>query len=401
MAERGALVPSDHDGSVQLTGRLVDTGTAVRVRVVDGVIAEIVATSDDTDVWLAPGLVDLQVNGHAGHSVNTDDVDANVVGDMVRSLWAVGVTTVCPTIITGPERRITRALGAVAQARHADRLLRHAIPCVHVEGPYLAAADGPRGAHDAAQLRPPDVAEFGRWQQAGQGIVGIVTLAPEWPGALEYIAEISRGGVVAAIGHTAAEPGDIAAAVDAGARLSTHLGNGTHLDIRRHPNYVWEQLAEDRLAASFIADGHHLPASVLSVMVRAKGVERSILVSDATELAGLPPGRYETPWGGPIELSADGRAGPVGSEVLAGAARPLLDCVGWAARHTEIGLRDAVRMATANPAGLLGGPGPSRGVLRVGAAGDIVAFRTDPATGRLEVDTTVVRGTIVHSGARP
>jgi len=378
---------------LELSGRLVDTGRPVRLRIDDGVVAEIAATSSDTDLWLAPGLVDLQVNGYAGHDLNTDDVDAGVVGDLVRSLWAAGVTTVCPTIVTGTEQRITRALRAVAEARAADPLVHHSIPCVHVEGPHIADADGPRGAHDTAHLRPPDVAEFHRWQDAGAGLVGIVTLAPERPGALEYIAEISRAGVVAAIGHTAAEPGDVAAAVDAGARLSTHLGNGAHLDMRRHPNYIWEQLAQDRLAASFIADGHHLAASVLTVMVRAKGVERSILISDATELAGMPPGRYETPVGGPVELSADGRLALAGSELLAGAARPLLDCVAWTARHTDIGLRDAVRMASANPARLLDIP---RGELRVGAAGDVVAFRADPATGRLDVDTTVVGGVIVH-----
>ncbi|HEY7047667.1 MAG TPA: amidohydrolase family protein [Jatrophihabitantaceae bacterium] len=379
-----------------LTGRLVDTGRTVRLRIDDAVIAEIASTTSDTDLWLAPGLVDLQVNGYAGHDVNTDDVDAGVVADLVRSLWAAGVTSVCPTVVTGTEQRITRALRAVAEARAADPLVHHAIPRVHVEGPHIADADGPRGAHDIAQLRPPDVAEFRRWQQAGAGLVGVVTLAPELPGAVEYIAEISRAGVVAALGHTAAEPSDIAAAVDAGACLSTHLGNGAHLNLRRHPNYIWEQLANDRLAASFIADGHHLPASVLTVMVRAKGVERSILISDATELAGMPPGRYETPVGGPVELSADGRLALAGSPLLAGAARPLLDCVAWTARHTDIRLRDALRMATANPARLLGVPGPARGELRVGAAGDVVVFRADPATGRLDVDTTVVRGVIVH-----
>lgn len=377
----------------ELTGRLVDTGRPVRLGIDDGVIAEIAATTSDTDRWLAPGLVDLQVNGYAGHDLNTEGVDAGVVGDLVRRLWAAGVTTACPTIVTGTEQRITRALRAVAEARAADPLVHHSIPCVHVEGPHIAAADGPRGAHDIAHLRVPDVAEFHRWQDAGAGLVGIVTLAPERPGALQYIAEISRAGVVAAIGHTAAEPGDVAAAVDAGARLSTHLGNGAHLNMRRHPNYIWEQLAQDRLAASFIADGHHLAASVLTVMVRAKGVERSILISDATELAGMPPGRYETPVGGPVELSADGRLALAGSELLAGAARPLLDCVAWTARHTDIGLRDAVRMASANPARLLDIP---RGELRVGAAGDVVAFRADPATGRLDVDTTVVGGVIVH-----
>lgn len=188
----------------------------------------------------------------------------------------------------------------IAAARESDPLVKHAIPALHVEGPYLAPEDGPRGAHDAGHLRDPSVAEFGRWQEASGGLVKIVTLAPERTGALDYIAELSRRNVIASIGHTAAMPAGIEAAVRAGARLSTHLGNGAHAVIRRHPNYIWTQLAEDRLTATFIADGHHLPADTFTAMLRAKGTDRALLVSDSVELAGCAPGDYTTPVGGRI-----------------------------------------------------------------------------------------------------
>lgn len=384
---------------MEVTGRLVDTGENARVRVEDGVIADVAADSSDAarDLWLAPGLVDLQVNGYAGHDVNADDVDAATVRRLVEAEWRQGVTAFCPTVVSGPEERIVRALRAVAEARRADPLVAHAIPCVHVEGPHIASEDGPRGAHDLAHVRPPDVAEYERWQRESGGLVGIVTLAPELPGAVDYVARLARDGVVAAIGHTAAEPGDIDAAARAGARLSTHLGNGAHARIRRHPNYIWSQLADDRLTAGFIADGHHLPAEVLTVMLRAKGVERSVLISDSVELAGMPPGRYPTPVGGAVELSADGRLALAGTPLLAGAARSLPECVGWAVRHTELSLADALRMASANPLRLLGLRDPARrGELCAGGSGDLTLLRVDPATGRCEAVATIVRGVVVH-----
>lgn len=385
--------------AVEVTGRLADTGELARVRIEAGLIASVSTDPDGADpgLWLAPGLVDIQVNGYAGHDVNAGDVDAATIRGLVEAEWRQGVAAFCPTVVTGPEERIVRALRAVAEARAADPLVAHAIPCVHVEGPHIASEDGPRGAHDRADVRPPDIAEYECWQRESGGLVGIVTLAPELPGAVEYIARLARDGVVPAIGHTAAEPDDVDAAVRAGARLSTHLGNGAHARIRRHPNYIWAQLADDRLTASFIADGHHLPAEVLTVMLRAKGVERSVLVSDSVELAGMPPGRYPTPVGGAVELSADGRLSLAGTPLLAGAARSLPECVGWAVRHTELSLADAVRMASANPLRLLGSRDPApRGTLCAGGSGDATVLRVDPVTGSCEAVATIVRGVVVH-----
>ncbi|MBF8184353.1 amidohydrolase family protein [Nonomuraea sp. K274] len=344
---------------------------------------------DAPGALILPGLVDIQVNGYAGRDFNADDLSTGDVAELVRELWKRGTTTLCPTIITAPEDKIIRNLRVIAAAREADPLVRQAIPAVHVEGPYLAPEDGPRGAHDAEHLRDPDLAEFGRWQEASGGLVKIVTLAPERAGAVGYIAELSRRNVVASIGHTAAAPADVEAAVRAGARLSTHLGNGAHALIRRHPNYIWAQLAEDRLAATFIADGHHLPADTFTAMLRAKGTGRALLVSDSVALAGCAPGDYTTPVGGRITVREDGRVTLPGGDLLAGSGSSLIECLAWAVTRTEVDLATAVGLAAANPARLLG---TARGRVEPGASADLIVTTPD-----LSVLRTFVNGVPVHS----
>ena len=403
-----------------LDGRLVEDGRWVRVTVRDGVVAEMTrppevptsATSVATDVaagaetagagdiWIGPGWMDIQVNGFAGHDPNEPGADATVVVAMVRSLWQFGVTAVCPTICTAPEDRIVAAVRAIADACDADPLIAESVVGIHVEGPHIAAEDGPRGAHPRAYVRPPDVAEYRRWQDAARGRIRIVTLSPEYPEAPNYIRVITADGVVASVGHTAATGDQIRAAVDAGARWSTHLGNGAHAQMARHPNYIWDQLAEDRLDAGFIFDGHHLPPAVMKTVVRAKGVERCILVTDAIGVAGLPPGVYDSAVGGQVELSPDGRLTMVGTPYLAGSATTLPVCLGNAVRHAGVGLRDAIRMVTTNPARLLGLPaGSGHDTVRVGSTANLTVFRLSPASLEPEVVGTIVAGHLVAGSA--
>lgn len=368
------------------SGRLVEVTTdgpvIAHVRAVDG-------AAEDAP-WLLPGLVDLQVNGYGGHDVNGPDVTADEVVALARALAAAGTTTFVPTVITAAEADVVRSLRAVAEARARDEATRRAIPCVHVEGPHISDQDGPRGAHPVEHVRPPDPAEFDRWQAACDGLVGIVTLSPHHAGAVAYTEHVTRAGAIVAIGHTHASPDEVRAVADAGARLSTHLGNGAHAVLPRHPNHLWAQLADDRLTAGFIADGHHLPADTLTAMLRAKGLDRSLLVSDSVALAGMPPGEYASPIGGAVELSADGRLSVAGTPYLAGAARSLADGLAHAAAVTGIGLGDAVRLATANPGRFVGG----RGVLAPGAQADVVLL--DAA---LRVQRVVAAGTEVAGGA--
>lgn len=355
-------------------------------------------TTDPTDLWLAPGLVDIQVNGFGGHDANAADITPRTIAELAQAVWRSGVTTFCPTIITQSETHLCRSLAAIADACDTDPHLAHAIPCIHVEGPFISPEDGPRGAHPAQFVRPPDLDEYRHWQTAARGRVGLITLAPEWPGAVEFIRAVTDDGVIVALGHTAASSDDIQAAVEAGARLSTHLGNGAHAQLRRHPNYIWDQLAEDRLAASFIFDGHHLPPAVMKTVIRAKGMERSILISDAVALAGLPPGVYETPVGGKVELLPTGRLNLYGTPFLAGSASALADGVANAVRFTDASLAQAVAMASTNPARLLGLRGRyTGGRARDGA--DLTLFRFTPGAATLDIAMTIVGGQVVHTAA--
>ncbi len=381
---------------MQIEGRLVETGDGVRLTVQGAEIAAMQSIETRTETWIAPGFIDIQVNGYAGFDINAADVTPETVAWIVRALWRHGVTAICPTVITHSEAAMCRSLSAIAAACDADPHIAHAVPCIHVEGPFISSEDGPRGAHPLPHVRPPSIAEYRQWQEASGGRIGIVTLAPEYPDAPAFIRAIADG-VVVALGHTAADAAQIRAVVDAGARLSTHLGNGAHARIARHPNYIWEQLAEDRLTASLICDGHHLPPAVIKAMVRTKGPERTILISDAVAVADLPPGVYDAAIGGKVELLPNGRLNLFGTPYLAGSASSLPEGIANVVRHAGVTLAEAVRFATANPARLLRLDGVrGRGAVRVGAMADLTLFRHDRADDTISIMMTVANGEIVY-----
>lgn len=373
-----------------MVGRDPRSGRPFEVRHAEGriVSAEPVDHPAEDLPWIAPGLVDLQVNGFGGHDANGPDVTPDGIVAMINALARAGTTTCFPTVITESPEAMLRSLRALAEACRADPLAAHAIAGIHVEGPHLSEQDGARGAHPAAHLRPPDLAEFERWQEAADGLISMVTLSPHFPETVDYVSTLARRGIRVAIGHTHATPEQITAAVDAGARFSTHLGNGAHATLPRHPNYLWTQLAEDRLSCGFIADGHHLPAATLTTMLRAKGLVRSFLVSDSTALAGMPPGRYRTPVGGDVVLTADGRLGDASTAFLAGAALPLAAGVAGAVRLAWLSLADALRLATANPGRLT----EDRGVITPGAPADLILFDHADDDPTLRIRRVVIDG---------
>ena len=233
------------------------------------------------------------------------------------------------------------------------------------------------------------------WFNGCGGRIGVVTLAPESPGAIPFVERAAGAGVIVALGHHGASGEQIAAAVAAGARLSTHLGNGAHAQLPRHPNYIWEQLAEDALWAGIIPDGHHLPPAVVKCFVRAKGVERLLLVSDAIHLAGLPPGKYEF-LDRAVEVSLSGRVSLAGTPYLAGSILYLCQGLANAMAFAGVSLEDVVDMATANPVRLLGLAG-TRGALAVGQPADLVLLQLDQAARRADVVATVAAGQVVYS----
>jgi N-acetylglucosamine-6-phosphate deacetylase len=372
-----------------ITGRDPSSGESLAISIENGKIQAIAPGPANENAWLSPGFIDLQVNGYLGSDLNSGTVDPETVIALTRKVIATGVTTYLPTVITSSEARIIAALRAIAEARRLSPLVAHAVPYVHVEGPYISPVDGPRGAHALEHVRPASLAEFDRWQAASGNLVGMVTLSPHRDDALEYISVLASKGGLVAIGHSDATPAQIHAAVDAGATLSTHLGNGLGSPLPRHPNLLWAQLAEDRLTACFIADGHHLPADTLKVMLRAKGTDRSILVSDVVALGGMPVGIYNTGVGGAVEVTSDGRVtSATGGKFLAGAYLPLIDGVANVAGMDGFSLKDAVQMATENPGRLVNG----RGRLRVGADADLVRFHWDTTAAKPQIETVLVMG---------
>jgi len=369
-------------GAAVITGRDPATGDGIAVSVRDGVIAGISPAQDVEDVWLSPGLIDLQVNGYAGIDLNDGKLNAERVVELTRSMLRLGVTTYLPTLITASREALLDGLAAIAEARRADVVTRQVIPGVHMEGPSVSPADGPRGAHPAAHVRPPSPEEFSDWQKASGSLVRLVTLAPEHEGALDYIRAVVAEGVHVALGHTAASPEQIAAAAEAGAALSTHLGNGVAAMMPRHPNLIWAQLADDRLSASFIADGHHLPSETFKAMLRAKGLERALLVSDSVALAGMAPGIYSQAIGGKVEVRVDGRIGIAGTPYLAGAGLPLIANIPIAMRTAGLSLAEGLRLVTVNPGRFVGGIGR----LAPGQNADLVRFSTGAPGEPLKVE---------------
>ncbi|WES70054.1 amidohydrolase family protein [Superficieibacter sp. HKU1] len=345
----------------------------VAVKIAQGRICAIEGLdTDETLPIIAPGLVDLQVNGFQGIDFNHYPFSGEQVEEAVRLLWREGVTSWLPTVITTDAQTIGNAMCVLAQACEQRSVVEEAIAGIHLEGPFLSPQDGPRGAHPSGAICAPECSLFDEWQRRANGRIRLLTLSPEWPQAAAFIRNYQHSGVRFSIGHTAASPAQIDEAVEAGARLSTHLGNGAHLQLPRHPNYIWQQLADDRLACTVIADGEHLPVSVLKVFMRAKG-EHIMLVSDVTHFAGLAPGEYQANIGGHVILHPHGRlAMRDNPQLLAGSARSLLEGVNFLLTSALTDLPTAIEMASVRPARQLGLP--QQAGLSVGAPADLITL---------------------------
>ncbi len=346
------------------------------------------------EVYIAPGFIDLQVNGFAGVDYCSPHSRPDEIGRSIQAIFKTGVTRFFPTVITGSPDDMAGALANLAAAKDAIPE-GAAMEAFHVEGPYISPEDGPRGAHPLRWVRPPDIGEFHRMQEAAQGHIRLITISPEWPGAIEFIDSVISEGVVVSIGHTKATTEQIQSAVAAGATLSTHLGNGAHAVLPRHPNYIWDQLAEDRLAASFIVDGIHLAPSYLKVALRAKGVERCLLVTDAVMPAGCAPGRYKL-GEVEVELHPDGSVRLLGGTRLAGSALQMDRAISMLMKIAGLSLRDAITMATRNPA-RVGRIASRQRSLAPGERADLVRFRYDKKKRDISVLETYMSGRKVYS----
>ncbi|MFB3905207.1 MAG: N-acetylglucosamine-6-phosphate deacetylase [Acidobacteriota bacterium] len=376
---------------MQVRGNLPDDSGAVLI-VIDGDVVsavEILGPANPRLPYVSPGFIDLQLNGFAGVDFSASDLTAEQLHTVLPSIWRTGVTAFCPTLITMSQRALIRNLGVMEEARRRFPDFARTAPCYHVEGPYFSPSKA-SGVHEPKWMRPPAKEDFQELQQAAGGHIGLVTLGPEVPGALDFIRYLSGTGVAVAVSHTEASPDLIHQAADAGVILSTHLGNGCPqlLDRQRAP--FWAQLTDDRLAASLICDSYHLAPDMLRLIRRVKGAERCILISDSSHIAGLPPGRYKF-LRTDVELLPGGKVIRADGGSLACASVGLDRGVMVYCQQTGASLAEALATVTRNPARLI----PQlnlTGELRSLERADLVMFRFSVGGRTLKIENVIVAG---------
>ncbi|MCK5137749.1 MAG: N-acetylglucosamine-6-phosphate deacetylase [Bacteroidales bacterium] len=368
-------------------------GEPVGIEIVDGKIAKINHLSSESDlpeIYVAPGLIDIQINGYMGVDFADQDLNIEGIREAVKALWKQGVTSFLPTLITADQESLKNSFSILSKALD-DEEIGMSIPGFHLEGPYISPVQGFRGAHLEKYIREPDWNEFVDLQNAAKNGIKLITVAPEIEGAVSFIQKCSQDGIVVSLGHHNGNAKEIKEATDAGASMSTHLGNGCANMINRHNNPLWPQLADDRITATIIVDGFHLNKEEVQCFYKIKGNNRTILVSDALDLAGLEPGEYVrserklllTP--NVVKFPAENQ--------LAGAAQPISKCVGNIMRFTQCSLSDAIQMASTNPARLMGLT--DLGEISEGKRADLILFTIED--GNMVIQQTIVAGKVVYS----
>ncbi len=373
----------------RVEGYLFSDNSKVAIEFENGVIQKvekISAFENGEGSFIAPALFDNQINGYMGIEFSKPDLSTNDMLLVVRGLQKKGVATFLPTVITASRQSLVKSFTNLAKAQ-LNPEVAVSVPGFHLEGPYISPEAGYRGAHSLKDIRLPDWDEFQKLNEIADGKIMQITLAPEVDGAISFIKNCVKNGVVVSLGHHNANAEQIQRATDAGAKTVTHLGNGCANTINRFNNPLWMQLAEDRLMSSFIVDGFHLLPELVKVFYKAKGCERIILTSDMTMLAGMPPGNYV--WDGKdVVLTPEGIIRLPKENVFAGASLPLVVGVGNIMQFTGCGLKEAINMATKNPASLY--KFTDRGALETGKRADIILFDLDDS--KLNIVKTIVSG---------
>ena len=391
--ERVISRDADPEGTHSVNGLLYLDGEPVSIEINRGEIVAIRHLSSESELpeyYVAPGLIDIQINGYMGIDFADQDLSIEGIREAVRALWKEGVTSFLPTLITADRESLKTSFSILSQALD-DEEIGISVPGFHLEGPYISPVKGFRGAHLEKYIREPDWNEFSELQKAANNGIKLITVAPEVEGAIPFIQQCSQNGVIVSLGHHNGNAKQIKEATDAGASMSTHLGNGCANMINRHNNPLWPQLADDRLSASLIVDGFHLNKEEVQSFYKIKGNKNTILVSDALDLAGLEPGEY-TRWERTVLLTPDVVKFPA-ENVLAGAASPISSCVGNMMKFTGCSLSEAIQMASTNPARLIGLT--NLGEIKEGKRADLILFTIE--NGEVVIQQTIVAGKAVYS----
>ena len=307
-----------------------------------------------TEIVQIPGLIDLQVNGYNGVDFSGVGLTEEDFARACREMLDAGATAFLPTLITSPAEIYERNLPVIATVLAREEF-RGRVLGIHLEGPFISLQDGARGAHSAEWVRKPDVAYLQKLIDLAKGTVRLLTIAADQDGAEELSRYASSHRVAVALGHHMANEQDLEKLVKVGAKALTHLGNGVPALLSRHQNPVWAGLANDDLAATIIADGHHLPPSLLKTILRTKGPGRCIVISDASPLAGLPPGEYWS-MGANVRLQEDGKLFNPATGYMAGSSATILACANHVVGLGLAGLNELGQMFFYNPLRLIGIP---------------------------------------------
>ena len=273
---------------------------------------------------------DLQVNGYLGTGFTSPALTAEAAREACRRYLAVGAARFLPTVVTASDALYARNLPLLADLLDEPEFAG-ALPGLHLEGPFINAAPGAVGAHPGQWVAPADYDHFRRLQDLARGRIRLLTIAADVPGAEGLCRRATADGVVVALGHHLAGYDDVCRLRDAGARALTHLGNGMPNQVHRHDNPLLAGLAVTGLTAMVIADGHHLPAHVIKVVLECRGVDDVIVVSDASALAGLPPGDYRDGERN-VVIEPSGRLWHPERQCLVGSGATLAQCAAHLAR---------------------------------------------------------------------
>lgn len=299
-----------------------------------------------------PGFVDLQVNGYIGIDFSNPGLTKD---NFIKACIAViekGTAVFLPTIITSSEALFKRNLELIADGiRHND--LKNHIPGIHIEGPFISGKEGAVGAHNPEWVKKPDIPFLEKLIEWSDETVKMITIAAEPDGADVLCRYAASRGIAVSLGHHLAGEEEINRLSDAGARALTHLGNGVPQTINRHHNPIWAGLANQNLTAMVITDGHHLPVPVLKTIIRAKGTEKIVVVSDASPIAGLPAGRYNT-LGNEVILEENGRLYNPDTGYLVGSSSNMIQCIKFLSSLELLTEDELVDVGFNNPLRLIG-----------------------------------------------
>lgn len=294
-----------------------------------------------------PGFVDLQVNGYKGVDFSSSELTEERFLFACRELIQNGTVVFLPTVITSSEEIYERNLKLISELIHREDLTNH-IPGIHIEGPFISDTDGARGAHNSKWIRKPDLDFFDQLVEWADGKVKLLTIAAELENSDVLCAHAVDQGVAVSLGHQMATEDDLQKLSDSGASLLTHLGNGIPQMIDRHENPIWAGLANDDISAMIITDGHHIPDSLIKTVIQAKGASNTIVVSDASPIAGLSPGNYST-LGNDVILDESGRLYNPETGYLVGSSSTMIDCINYLASLQIVKESELLELGFYNP----------------------------------------------------